>query len=100
MKRPITLTSAVEGVYLRHFTKPLGRAKHYIGWSPDIDKRVFRHKAVKGAKFTASAVRNGAELLLVRVWPGGDRRLEWVLKKSGAHRVLCPLCKAHLERAE
>ena len=52
-----TTTTVVEGVYLLHFTKPLGRAKHYIGWSPDIDKRVARHKTGKGAKFTASAVR-------------------------------------------
>lgn len=95
-----TTTTVVEGVYLLHFTKPLGRAKHYIGWSPDIDKRVSRHKTGKGAKFTASAVRNGAELLLVRIWQGGDRRLEWVLKNSGAHSDLCPLCKAHLESAE
>jgi predicted GIY-YIG superfamily endonuclease len=80
----------IAGVYLLHFTKPFGRARHYIGWSPDINRRVSRHKEGKGAKFTMGALRHGADLLLVRTWPGGDRRLEWKLKHKGTHQTLCP----------
>jgi predicted GIY-YIG superfamily endonuclease len=87
-----TSSVPIAGVYLLHFTKPFGRARHYIGWSPDIYKRVSRHKEGKGAKFTMGALRHGADLLLVRIWPGGDRRLEWELKHKGTHQALCALC--------
>jgi hypothetical protein len=83
-----------------HFTKPFGRARHYIGWSPDINRRVSRHKEGKGAKFTMGALRHGADLLLVRIWPGGDRRLEWELKHKGTHQALCPLCSPLPARLE
>lgn len=89
----------IAGVYLLHFTKPFGRARHYIGWSPDINRRVSRHKEGKGAKFTMGALRHGADLLLVRIWPGGDRRLEWKLKHIGTHQTLCPLCNTQVDSA-
>jgi hypothetical protein len=83
-----------------HFTKPFGRARHYIGWSPDINRRVSRHKEGKGAKFTMGALRHGADLLLVRIWPGGDRRLEWELKHKDTHQALCALCSPLPARLE
>ena len=46
------------------------------------------------------ALRHGADLLLVRIWPGGDRRLEWELKHKGTHPALCPLCSPLPARLE
>jgi hypothetical protein len=36
------------------------------------------------------ALRHGADLLLVRIWPGGDRRLEWKLKHKGTQSNVMP----------
>lgn len=67
---------------------------HYLGWSPDIARRVETHQAGRGAKITQAAVlKYGCTLTLARVWEGYTRGQERQLK-GPKHYVqpLCPIC--------
>lgn len=88
-------------VYLLRFTRPLGdpsrpgcHARYYLGWCPDgpgrslyaLFERIAEHRAGRGAAITAAAVAVGAQLQLVRTWPGADRARERAMKKNGPAR--------------
>lgn len=87
-------SSASCTVYLLHFTKPLGHARHYIGVTTqdDVEVRVQQHRDGRGAKLCRHAVAAGAELILARVWEAVPRYTELRLKNRGGARKLCPIC--------
>lgn len=82
-------------VYLLHFSAPLrGRFQHYIGQTErDVEARVAEHRAGRGARITRQAVAAGIGLELARVWEGVPRSFERHLKKRGAARHFCPVCR-------
>lgn len=80
------------GVYLIHFSRPLGRARHYLGWSSDIDKRYADHVSGRGARIMAAVVRAGISTELVRRWEE-PRSFESELKARRDTSKLCPLCR-------
>ena len=65
-----------ETVYLLHLEPGLpvtGNriARHYIGWThADVDARVGLHQRGHGSPFIAAAVAAGAQISLLRTWPG------------------------------
>lgn len=84
-------------LYLLHFTRPVGNinrprmhASHYLGWTGqvDVEQRVAQHRAGKGAAITKAAVAKGADLILVKTWPG-TRNDERQLKQHGHFSDLC-----------
>lgn len=90
------LTHAIMSVvYLLHFDKPLGNAKHqaqhYIGFAKDLPKRLEAHHAGKGAAITKALIERGGTFECVRVWEG-NRTLERQLKARHNHRFLCYKC--------
>ena len=55
-------------VYLLHFSRPFGHAKHYVGMCDsdrDIEQRVEEHRTGQGAKLCRYAVNAGIELILL-----------------------------------
>jgi len=86
--------SVICGVYLLHFTPQYKHAKHYLGWSDDVLRRIEQH--LSGGRHASplvqAALRAGSAVTLVRVWPGADRTLEALLKRRKESTVLCPLC--------
>lgn len=90
-------------VYLLHFSRPYGHAKHYTGsTSRDVAERVAEHQAGQGANLTARAVQAGITLSLARTWDGGrDREASMKYRqnpaRTGVKRGMaryCPLCRA------
>lgn len=85
------------GVYLLHFSEPLGNerhwARHYLGYAADLEARLAEHRRGGGARITEVAVERGIQLILVRSWPGG-RTTERKLKSQHRHPRLCPLCNS------
>lgn len=80
-------------VYLLCFSRPgPGGARHYIGFSDDVDARVERHIQGRGAKLTRAMSRLGIGLEVVRTWDG-DRALEKRLKSRHQAARLCPRCR-------
>lgn len=82
-------------IYLLHFTTPVGHARHYLGSTNDVERRLAEHRAGVGARLPQVAVIRGAELILARTWKGG-RMKERAIKDAYHHAftALCPLCSA------
>jgi hypothetical protein len=97
-------------VYLIHLKEPFKHARHYLGWSEDVEARFREHVCGRGSPLLAAARAAGIEFEIVRTWPG-DRGLEAQLKgrrpikgrfhgdgspvMSGGknNSRLCPICK-------
>jgi hypothetical protein len=86
-------------VYLLHYSapigdtsKPTGYAQHYTGSTPDLARRMDRHRAGSDAKITRAFRAAGAEFTLARTWVGGRKR-ERQIKSQGGARRYCPVCK-------
>ena len=94
------LTSNTPTVYLIHFRKPYKHARHYLGYSANLDKRITDHLCGMGARLLEVITDAGIEWKLARTWPG-DRELERRLKNRKEAPALCPICsgKAALRRA-
>lgn len=78
-------------VYLLHFDHPYRHARHYMGWTANLDARLDEHRRGHGARLLAVVAANGINWQLARTWPG-TRARERQLKKFGGHARKCPLC--------
>jgi predicted GIY-YIG superfamily endonuclease len=78
-------------VYLIHFNRAYKHARHYLGYSEDLDKRLTDHLCGMGARLIEVITRAGIEWKVSRTWPG-DRNLERQLKNRKEAPKLCPVC--------
>ena len=88
--------SAVRGtgtgtVYLIHFDRPYRHARHYTGWTTDLEARLALHLKGQGARLMAVIKAERIGWQLARTWPGGRQRERQIKRQGGASRV-CPLC--------
>jgi predicted GIY-YIG superfamily endonuclease len=77
-------------VYLIHFNKAYRHARHYIGFTTNLDKRITDHLCGMGARLMEVITNAGIEWRVVRTCRG-DRRLERRLKNWHNAALLCPL---------
>lgn len=87
--------------YLLHLSQPFGHAKHYLGVTTNLAKRLKLHATGRGANMLKHAreVQGKAfGFTLARTWdiPDGYTPREWEihLKATGGRSKLCPVCKA------
>src|SRR5262249_51267783 len=78
-------------VYLIHFSEAYRHAKHYMGFTDDLDGRLERHASGQGARLLAVLKSAGISWRCVRTWPG-SRKLERQLKNRKETPRLCPVC--------
>lgn len=78
-------------VYLLHFDRPYRHARHYIGWTADLDARLAEHAAGHGARLLAVVKAAGIGWSLARTWPGNRARERQIKNQGGASRR-CPAC--------
>lgn len=82
-------------VYLIHFDRPYKHAQHYIGYTENLDQRIYEHEfTVNGARLLQVVREAGIGFQVVRVWPDGDRAFERRLKNMKNSRRYCPICQA------
>ena len=79
-------------VYLLHFSERFKHAGHYLGFAEDLEARLERHRAGRGARLVEVITEAGLDFQLVRTW-NGDRVLERQLKRQKNGPRLCPICK-------
>lgn len=79
-------------IYLIHFTKPYKRARHYMGYTKDVDERIARHRKGQGARLCEVVVQAGIELIVVRLWKGNRKRERQLKTYNGGSPVMCPIC--------
>ena len=80
-------------VYLVHFTEPYRHARHYTGWTVDLDARFAEHQAGRGARLLQVIAQAGIGWTLARTWEGSRQR-ERQLKRQGGASRRCPICRA------
>lgn len=78
-------------MYLLHFDRPYHHARHYVGFTTNLDQRVERHRAGRGSPLVQAASEAGIAFKVVRVWYNVtaqfERRVHHMQKK-----LLCPVC--------
>lgn len=85
-------------VYLLHFDTPFRHARHYIGFSADVDNRLEEQLRGNGAKLVRAAIAAGISIRLAAEFPGKSLRFEIFLKNRGGAAKWCPICKLLRER--
>ena len=79
--------------YLLHLNRPYKHARHYIGWSTNLQGRLADHAAGRGAKLLQAARRQGITWRLARTWEDVPQARETQLTRQGGGKRLCPICK-------
>lgn len=78
-------------IYLIHFEVPYKHARHYLGWTTDLNARIAAHANGSGANLMAVVHRAGIAWRVARTWKG-TRGRERRLKLQGGHSRKCPAC--------
>lgn len=79
-------------IYLIHFDVPFGHARHYMGWTADLNARLAAHASGRGSKLMAAVSRAHISWQVSRTWVQTTRRRERQLKVQGGHSRKCPQC--------
>lgn len=82
-------------VYLIHLDPPYRHARHYLGWTTNLNARLARHvgegeKDGRGSRLVEVAVAAGSRVVVARTW-AGSRRDERRIKGRGLSEY-CPMC--------
>lgn len=81
-------------VYLIHFSRPYKHARHYIGYTDNLEQRDHAHHCTCDGARLLQVVRNaGIDFEVVRTWPDGDCIFERQLKNRKNASKLCPVCQ-------
>jgi len=86
-------------VYLLHLHRPLRHARHYVGWTCDLRRRMTVHERglADSCAFLKACLRDGIGWDLVRVWTCDTREEAWALEKrikqSASSSWNCPVCR-------
>jgi hypothetical protein len=86
-------------IYLLHFDRPFGHARHYLGWAADLERRLARHGTAGGAALMRAVADAGIGWRLARTWPS-DRHRERQLKHQGGRARMCPICRTTTPAAQ
>jgi predicted GIY-YIG superfamily endonuclease len=78
-------------IYLIHFDQSFKHARHYIGFTTDLDARLQAHASGHGARLMEVITNAGINWQCVRTWPG-ERKFERQLKRRKETPALCPVC--------
>jgi predicted GIY-YIG superfamily endonuclease len=81
-------------IYLLHFHRPFGHARHYTGWAKDVEKRVGEHfdGSYHSSRLVRAALKAGIGFDVARIWADKTRNDERQMKKQGGAARRCPIC--------
>ena len=79
-------------VYLLHFATSYRHARHYVGYTQDLDQRLSDHSAGRGARLLAVVREAGIPFVLARTWQCVDRQFERRLHHAKNSPKVCPIC--------
>lgn len=84
------MSDEIGTVYVIHFKRPFGHARHYVGWAKRLDQRLAHHRSGNGARLMASVSAAGIPWWVTRTWQA-SRTFERRLKGHSGTRY-CPEC--------
>ena len=83
-------------VYLLHFDRPYKHAKHYMGYTENLEKRIERHVRGDGSGLVRAVVEAGIGFQVAKIWEG-TRAFERYLKNQKNACRLCPICRGEVK---
>lgn len=89
----MAVKNAIGTVYLIHFARPYGHARHYLGWTENLTQRIEAHRKGQGGRLLAVVIAAGIGWEVARVWEGVTKAKERELKKWNGSGKLCPVCR-------
>lgn len=84
-------------VYLLHFATPFKHARHYVGFTAHLERRLEGHRSGRGARLLAVLREAGIPFEVAKTWSRVDRHFERRLHRAKNSPRLCPICSG--ERA-
>lgn len=81
-------------VYLLHFDTPFKHARHYIGFTQNLDQRCEDHLRGNGSNLVRHVCAAGIALRLAAEWRNVPQTEEYRLKNWGGMVRYCPICRA------
>lgn len=85
-------------VYLIHFNTPFKHAKHYVGWTTDLEARLADHRAGSGSALMAAVNDAGIGWSVVATWQKVDRFFERKMHRLHGVGKYCPACSGDKTR--
>lgn len=79
-------------VYLLHFSRPYYHARHYLGFTLNLNRRLREHRRGAGSPLMAAVVEDEIEPFLARTWSQVTRAFEKRAHHT-ARRQACPICR-------
>jgi len=82
-------------VYLLHLVEPFQHARHYVGSTESLLRRMHVHRRAlsDSCAFMRAVAEAGIAWSLARVWPGEGPDLEYRIKRSSNVARRCPVCR-------
>jgi predicted GIY-YIG superfamily endonuclease len=80
-------------IYLVCFDEPFSHARHYIGWTADLEARIARHLKGDGSNLLRHVQAAGIGWQVTGTWQG-TRRDERAIKDRNEAPQYCPRCRA------
>lgn len=90
--------SVLGTIYVLHFdapgleSRPGSFARHYVGWTTNLEQRLAEHRAGKGSPLVAAIQRAGLGWHVARTWELVDRHFERAIKERNETPRFCPVC--------
>jgi hypothetical protein len=79
--------------YLLHFARPYHHARHYLGFTTNLEARLVTHRLGDGSPLISAVVDDGIEIFLARTWENVTRTFERRGHRKGSKREVCPICE-------
>lgn len=79
-------------VYLIHFDEKLHHAQHYVGYTENLEGRMFCHRNGNGARILNRCNKLGIKYKVVRIWKHAGPDLEQHIKRHKNTKHYCPVC--------
>jgi hypothetical protein len=67
------------------------RARHYVGWTLDLEARLQEHRGGRGSRLMAAVAGAGIEFVVSVSWRGNPKLEQWI-KARKQHATFCPRC--------
>lgn len=83
-------------IYLLHYKDKMSHAQHYVGWTNDIENRIFEHIEGKQdkCKLTYEFAKRNIPFVISKLWYG-TRNDERAIKKHKSQPKHCTCCKGN-----
>ena len=86
-------------VYVLHFDRPVGPARHYIGITrrERLAQRMHDHQGTSASWLTAKAAKLGIGFTLAKTFDAESHADEQRIKRAGHFDKICPICRGDLD---